>query len=86
MGKIKIHEIAKKFNLASKDVLEIAKRLDIDAKSHLSSVDEEDANKIERELAGNKAEVKNEIKEENKVGNKSVEKYNKQSKNNNISL
>ena len=31
LGKIKIHEIAKKFNLTSKEVLEVAKELNIEA-------------------------------------------------------
>ena len=39
LGKIKIYEIAKKFNLTSKDVLEVAKKLNIDVKSHLSSIE-----------------------------------------------
>ena len=74
MGKIKIHEIAKKLNLTSKKVLEIAKKLNIDAKSHLSGVEEEQAEKIEKEaLKGNKEkeetpkkEAKKEVKKENK--------------------
>ena len=39
LGKIKIHEIAKKFNLTSKEVLEVANELNIEAKSHLSGVE-----------------------------------------------
>ena len=74
MGKIKIHEIAKKLNLTSKEVLEIAKKLNIDAKSHLSGVEEEQAEKIEKEaLKGNKEkeetpkkEAKKEVKKEEK--------------------
>ena len=38
LGKIKIYEIAKKLNLASKDVIEMAKKLNIDVKSHLSAI------------------------------------------------
>ena len=55
MGKIKIYEIAKKFNLTSKDVLEVAKKLNIDVKSHLSSIEEEEAKKIEEALSSNKS-------------------------------
>ena len=40
MGKIKIHEIAKKLNLNSKEVLDVAKKLKIEVTSHLSGVDE----------------------------------------------
>ena len=54
MGKIKIYEIAKKLDLTSKEVLEMAKKLNIDAKSHMSGVDEEDAKKIENNLTKNK--------------------------------
>ncbi len=50
MGKIKIHEIAKKLGLASKEVLEAANNLKIEAKSHLSGVSEEEAKKIEKVL------------------------------------
>ena len=50
MGKIKIHEIAKKLGLTSKEVLEVANKLQIEAKSHLSGVTEEEAVKIEEKL------------------------------------
>ena len=50
LGKIKIHEIAKKMGLASKDVLEKAKSLNFDVKSHLSAVTDEEAKKLEEEL------------------------------------
>ena len=46
LGKIKIYDIAKKLNLTSKEVLEVAKRLKIDAKSHLSGIEEEEAKRI----------------------------------------
>ena len=54
MGKIKIYEIAKKLNLTSKEVLDVAQKLNIDVKSHLSGVEEDDAKKIEEHLSGNK--------------------------------
>ena len=54
MGKIKIYEIAKKLDLTSKEVLEMAQKLNIDAKSHMSGVDEEEAKKIENGFAKNK--------------------------------
>ena len=60
MGKIKIHEIAKKLGLTSKEVLEKAKKLNIDVKSHLSAVTDEEAKKIEDELTkSNKNNQKN---------------------------
>ena len=47
MGKIKIHEIAKKLGLTSKEVIKRANELNIEAKSHLSGVDENQAKRIE---------------------------------------
>ena len=67
MGKIKIYDIAKKYDLPSKEVLEIAQKLNIDVKSHLSGVEDEEAKKIEEALkSGNKAE-KQEKKTEKKA-------------------
>ena len=51
MGKIKIHELAKKLGLNSKDVLDKAIELGVDVKSHMSSIEEKDANKIEEKLS-----------------------------------
>ena len=51
MGKVKIYEIAKKLGLASKEVLEMAQKLNIEVKSHMSGVEEEDAKKIENSLS-----------------------------------
>ena len=45
LGKIKIHEIAKKLGLTSKEVLEVANNLNLNVKSHLSGVEEDDAKK-----------------------------------------
>ncbi len=52
MAKIKIHEIAKKYNLTSKEVLEKANELGINAKSHLSSIEENEAKKLEERING----------------------------------
>ena len=46
MGKIKLYDIAKEFDMSSKDILAIAVKLNIDAKSHLSSVSDEDAEQL----------------------------------------
>ena len=53
MGKIKIYEIAKKLNLTSKEVLDMAQKLNIDVKSHMSGVEEEEAKRIEAKLTNN---------------------------------
>ena len=61
MGKIKIHEIAKKLGVNSKDVLEKAQELGLDVKTHMSSVDESEAKKIEAKFSNNN--TKKEVKE-----------------------
>ena len=61
MGKIKIHEIAKKLGVNSKDVLEKAQELGLDVKTHMSSVDESEAKKIEAKFSN--SNVKKEVKE-----------------------
>ena len=66
MGKVKIYDIAKKLNLTSKEVLERAEMLKIEAKSHLSNIDEEDAKKIEESFKNNK-DVQSSAKKEEKT-------------------
>ena len=61
MGKIKIHEIAKKLGVNSKDVLEKAQELGLDVKTHMSSVDESDVKKIEAKFSN--VNIKKEVKE-----------------------
>ena len=70
MGKMKIHEIAKELGLTSKDVIAKANELGMDIKSHLSSVEDADAEKIRNSFNIKKKEsdVKTEKKQkENKV-------------------
>ncbi len=62
MGK-KIHEIAKEVGMSSKEILKIANDLGIDVTSHLSAVDEKQAEKI-----------KNSIKKEDKSKPKEMKK------------
>ena len=49
-NKVKIHEIAKKLGLSSKEVLEKAKALGIEASSHLSGLEDNDAKRFRRKL------------------------------------
>ena len=70
LGKIKIHEIAKKINLASKEVVLRANELNIEVKSHLSSVTEEQAKMIEDSFKNDNKKVPSDEKidkKENKV-------------------
>lgn len=69
MGKIKIHEIAKEIGLTSKEIIEKAKELGIEAKTHMSGVEEQEAEKIksafqkiEKKLEAKKEETKKDEK------------------------
>ena len=67
MGKIKIHEIAKKLGLTSKEVLERAKELKMEVKSHLSGVDENQAKTIEDSFGSNLSGDKSNNKKDKKA-------------------
>ena len=79
MGKIKIHEIAKKLGLTSKEVLEVAKKLNIEAKSHLSGVEQDEADKIEKEISKNGASKQADKNQEEKKADKKKETTKKDS-------
>lgn len=74
--KRKIYEIANELNLPSKEVVEVAQKLNIDVKSHLSTVTEEEITKITNKLKGNKSDIKNE--KENNVVNKKAKSMKKE--------
>ena len=76
LGKIKIHEIAKKLELNSKEVLEVAKKLKIEVTSHLSGVDETQAKQIEEALT-KKGKNKTEEVSNKEKQNKEVKKESK---------
>lgn len=57
MSKIKVHEVAKKIGVNSKEVVERAKELGIDVKSHLSTLEESDAKKLEESFGKVKKDV-----------------------------
>ncbi len=65
MEKIKVHELAKKLGVEAKRVVEVAKENGIEAKSHLSSITEEEAKKLEKLLKGESG-AKPENKKESK--------------------
>ena len=67
MGKIKLYDIAKELNLTSKDILEIAKKLNIDAKSHLSSVEESEAERIRESAKSFKPKKEDKKQDKSKI-------------------
>ena len=69
MGKIKIHEIAKEMGLTSKEIIEKAKKLGIEVKSHMSGLEDNEVSKIKNALSKSKVENKKpqeKVKEEKK--------------------
>ena len=56
MGKTKLHEIAKKVGVSSKEAIERAKELGIEVKSHLSVLEDNDAKKLEESFGKAKKE------------------------------
>jgi len=63
LDKIKVHELAKKMNVNSKEVIEKAEELGIKVKSHLSTITNEEAEKITKSM-GKEEKKKNEPKKE----------------------
>ena len=63
MDKIKVHELAKKLKVNSKDVIEKASKLGIELKNHLSTITQEEAEKITKSM-GKTEKEKNEVKKE----------------------
>ena len=59
MSKIKVHELAKKIGVTSKEVIAVAEQLGIEVKNHLSTLEDEFANKIEKKFAKDDKTEKN---------------------------
>ena len=69
MGKMKVHELAKKIGKTSKEIITVAQELGLELKSHLSSLEDKDVEQIEKKLLGEKTETKSkkeEVKENKK--------------------
>ena len=71
MGKIKIYDLAKEFNMASKELLQKVKEMGIEAKSHLSSISDEDVEKIRKNISKKTANNDNKKKENKNMATKS---------------
>lgn len=57
MGKIRVYELAKSLDKDSKELIEILKKNGIEVKNHMSSVSEEDAQKVRNHFAGKQDEI-----------------------------
>ena len=73
MGKMKLYELAKEIDVSSKDLLEQAKKLGIELKSHLSSISDEEAKTL-KERFGKKDSKEATKKEEKKPKKEAAQK------------
>ncbi len=72
MGKMKVYDLAKELDLTSKEILEKAKKLGINAKSHLSSLEDDDVEKLKKSFLDKKDNKKD--SKQNKKQDKDVNK------------
>ena len=49
MSKLRVHELAKEFNITNRELLEKLIELDVDVKNHMSGVDDETVYLIKKE-------------------------------------
>jgi len=73
LGKMKLYELAKEIDVSSKDLLEQAKTLGIELKSHLSSISDEEAKTL-KERFGKKDSKEATKKEEKKPKKEAAQK------------
>ena len=58
MGKIKVHELAKELGLTSKELIAKAEALGIEAKTHMSSLEDADVERLKKESTSSKSSEK----------------------------
>ncbi len=58
-GKVRIYELSKDLGLENKDILAICDRLDIAAKSHSSTITDDDAYRIRNEVKNTSGKLLN---------------------------
>ncbi len=74
MGKMKIYELAKEIGLTSKEVIEKANELGIEAKSHMSGIEEEEAQRIKKAFSNSTSEQPTKKEETKKTPKKETKK------------
>ena len=76
MAKTRVHEIAKKYNKQSKEIIEILKKNNIEVKNHMSTVEDSQIAVIDKALGVKKEEKP--VKKENKPENRQEKPRNQQ--------
>ena len=76
MSKIRIYELAKQIEKDSMEIITKLKEFGVEVKSHMSSISEEDANRVKEAFAGNKNHDNKSVKEKksDKKEDKKIEK------------
>ena len=78
MAKVRIYELAKELEVSSKDLITVLfEEFSIEAKNHMSMIDEEDAELIKELFADQKANTNETIEHYENVENENVNKLNK---------
>ena len=70
MGKMKIYELAKQLEKTSKEIIAVAQELGINAKTHMSSLEESEVEILKKKLSGDKTTTSKNKKEEAKEAKK----------------
>ena len=63
LGKMKLYELAKNLNLTSKELLEKAREMGMNIKSHLSNLEEEDVEKLKKNVSSTNSTVNKKTEE-----------------------
>ena len=58
MSKIKIYELAKELDKPSKELVEFLNKKDVEAKTHMSTIDEAEADMVRKEITVQTVEIK----------------------------
>ena len=72
LGKMKLYELAKELNLTSKDLLERAGEIGLELKSHLSTLEDDQIEKIRKAVSSTKSTKKPNPKKEAEKKEKSA--------------
>ena len=70
MGKMKVYELAKKMGIKNSEMIEKLNKIGIEVKSHLSTIEEDVANKFLAKSSSKKQDLPNESKQKKEAKTK----------------
>ena len=74
MSKVKVYELAKELNKSSKELVEFLRERNIEVKSHMSAIDDSDADKIRKKYSKIETKQEKNTKKEEKSTKKEEKK------------